>query len=346
LQWQFNKTFLYNIWEYIYEQHAVNSDPLITLVEEDLLGFKPFTGNNSNPSSFSEAQERPMYTALNRLGVDGGNPIFGPVSVVFSPDYVRNITFLTAIDNGMWEAECNFTFNHHNISGSWPGPLDCSQSMTPGTYGAIAHVVLASEMFWKNAKYRDGSNFPSPLIIMLQRQYQQHPPDVNTHTQIQYLEADLAGAVFIPNGSPNGSPSGSTGPSNGSPNGVKFVIGQAPSLFGTAAGLALQQWCVKNDWALLWSSGFNCIGTPTECNGTTAAARRGGGRGRIQTAMATLHSTDSNATLTSGVFRLIDPLVQSLSRRPLNVTSSAQTVSAFAQQWAVVAKAINSRYRK
>ena len=39
-----------------------------------------------------------------------GNPQFGPVSAVFAPAFVRNMTIIAPIDTGAWEAECNSSF--------------------------------------------------------------------------------------------------------------------------------------------------------------------------------------------------------------------------------------------
>ena len=139
--------------------------------------FRPFANGTgaANPSTFAEAAERPIYTALNTRGVDAGNPEFGPISVVFETGYVRDMAFVTAADSGAWVAICNATFNQGHVEAVWPGPLDCTQPTAPGTFGALNHVVLASERLWRPS---NGSS--SPLVSMLARLYQRPPPPVST----------------------------------------------------------------------------------------------------------------------------------------------------------------------
>jgi hypothetical protein len=338
LQWQVShnkgggKRFFYSIWEFVFENKLVNNDKLVHLVEVDLRGFKAFTGaNGTSPLNFTEAQERPIYTALNTLGVDSGNPGFGPISVVFSSQYARNMTFINVADGGLWEAVCNTTYNHGKPSPFWPGPLDCSQPTAPGTFGALNHNILAAEMLWKHADIGRGnsdatssssadspaSNSPeqaviaakSPLLLTLQRLFQDPPPAVSTQDQIKYLEPDIAGAVFIPDG-------------------IKFVIGVFSALFGTADGKLLQEWCVRNGWALLWAPGFFCTpgNTPQHC--TAVAEGRNG------------TSSFTEAALTSGFARMVDPIVQQQLSRPLNVSAIGPDVTAaFVSEWERVGNA-------
>ena len=81
------------------------------LAEVGLMGFPPFKnvteGSGDLPHTWAEACDRPTYTALNLWKNSLGNPKFGPVAVVFSPEYVANLTLLLPVDSGLWEAECN-----------------------------------------------------------------------------------------------------------------------------------------------------------------------------------------------------------------------------------------------
>ena len=295
LQWQFYNASGYfsGIWEYIFLTNGSNNDPLIKVVEEDLRGFRAF-GNGTgaiNPSSFAEAVERPIYTALNTRQVDAGNPDFGPVSVVFNTGYAKNMTFVTPADSGMFVAICNSSFNKGNISSFWPGPLDCTQPAAPGTFGALNHVLLASERLWRPANTTSGS---SPLASSLRRLYQRPAPPADTADTFTYLEADLAGNALLPAA-------------------VKFVIGGFSQLFGTEDGRLLQRWCAANGWALLWAPGLSCAAGYSE----EQCAQVADGHGDNS-------STLNNATghvLQSGVRRLIDPVVEEGSRRPLNATT-------------------------
>jgi len=41
------------------------------------------------------------------------------------------------------------------------------------------------------------------------------------------------------------------------PTAISFVIGSFPSLFGTATGARLREWCASQGWLLVWSLGLN-----------------------------------------------------------------------------------------
>ena len=74
LHWQYQNNngdagFFFSIWEAVFARNITNDDPLVVLVEEDLRGFRKFTGvNGTQPRTFAEAQERPIYAALNTQG--------------------------------------------------------------------------------------------------------------------------------------------------------------------------------------------------------------------------------------------------------------------------------------
>lgn len=105
----------YNLWEmsYLGLKHASflsNCD----LAEVGLMGFPPFknASHGELPHTFAEATDRPTYTALNLWFNSMGNPKFGPVAVVFAPEYVRNMTMLLPVDSGLWEGSCNKSHRH------------------------------------------------------------------------------------------------------------------------------------------------------------------------------------------------------------------------------------------
>ena len=107
-----------------------------------LFGFPPFKGvregSGDLPHSFAEASDRPTYTALNLWRNSVGNPKFGPVSVVFSPGYAGNLTFVLPVDSGLWESSCNRSAleirRRSGLSsgaaskggGFYPGRMNCS----------------------------------------------------------------------------------------------------------------------------------------------------------------------------------------------------------------------------
>ena len=50
--------------------------------------------------TLAEAGQRPVYAAWNSRKVDVGNPMFGSISAIFAPDFVRNMTLIAPIDTG------------------------------------------------------------------------------------------------------------------------------------------------------------------------------------------------------------------------------------------------------
>eukprot|EP01052_Picozoa_sp_SAG31_P013700 SAG31_NODE_831_length_11669_cov_3.410026_3_plen_365_part_00 len=97
--------------------HGMPQDfrPATDVAEVGLFGFPEFenvTELSGNLVSYTltEAIERPVYTAFNSRKVDVGNPMFGPISAVFAPDFMRNMTLIAPIDTGAWEGECNSSY--------------------------------------------------------------------------------------------------------------------------------------------------------------------------------------------------------------------------------------------
>ena len=85
------------------------------VAEVGLFGFPEFhnvskvAGYAEKGPSLADAIERPIYAAWGNRKVDIGNPMFGPITAIFTPSYVRNMTLIAPIDTGAWEGECNTT---------------------------------------------------------------------------------------------------------------------------------------------------------------------------------------------------------------------------------------------
>jgi hypothetical protein len=299
LEFELNARAFYNIWEVAFLTKSFDVISATSRTEVDMFGFQPFTGGNmtdpgSQPRSFEEAQERPIYTALNARAVNSGNPNFGPVSAVFRPAYVQNMTFVAPLDTGIWEMVCNASNpgTHGTSRGSGAASrrelalgrlaaapqdiLNCSAwgGHGMGTLEHLDHLILASEKLWNNA---------STLLETLNRLFEtvetvepatspssssssstlaSSTPAVSAGaalplTMLQafhYFEANLAGNVLLPDG-------------------IKHVLGSA-RLLGSAAASMLRDWCVLNNWALLWSAGPVCSTpkTPALCYGPNASS--------------------------------------------------------------------------
>jgi hypothetical protein len=112
--------WFYNLWT-PWVLNLTNSTPG---GPEDAMETGPFHmkefANGRSPASLDEAAQRPVYTAFNDRLVDAGNPHFGDICMVFSPDYVRPMTIVAPMDTGLWVMLCN-----QSGSGFGPPPPPC-----------------------------------------------------------------------------------------------------------------------------------------------------------------------------------------------------------------------------
>lgn len=75
------------------------------------MGFCLFSGGlfvgNVMPLILVEVVERLLYTTVNVLHLDTGNPGFGDVSMILRPGYAQPFALLEPVDTGNWEDSCN-----------------------------------------------------------------------------------------------------------------------------------------------------------------------------------------------------------------------------------------------
>jgi hypothetical protein len=109
--------------------------------------------------------------------------------------------------------------------------------------------------------------------------------------------------------------------------GVNFVIASFPTLFGTPTGREVQQWCVTNNWPLVWANGLNCTGTLPEC----VTLMTGG--------VTNLTMSD----LVGGHTRLLDPVVNEKLRTKVNMTVPGPALTAFDDQFERVGEMIQNK---
>jgi hypothetical protein len=137
--------------------------------ETQLMGFPPFTGEGGQPADFAEASQRPVYGLLNLLAIDGANPFFGDVGVVFRNEWVRNASLYFPTDTGNWAAyntskhaagHCGFPVSLEQSS--WP-------SRVPGISGHIDHILLAFEQSYSGPNRCREAAFASPLATIFRR---------------------------------------------------------------------------------------------------------------------------------------------------------------------------------
>jgi hypothetical protein len=191
---------------------------------------------------------------------------------VFRPSYAQPLSLVEPVDTGNWEDACN---SSHPLPPpaqrkcTYPYPLNCSQwDRTQGTFAHMDHIILA------NARLLDGglaNCTGGRLGRVFRRLYGEldsfgHPPPVDTAKElISFMEPDIAGAVRFADG------------------GVKLLVADFPSLFGTEDGERLRRVCRKWRWPLLWGLGPNGAHGPAALSGraldpavcSATASRRG-----------------------------------------------------------------------
>lgn len=67
--------------------------------------------------------------------------MFGPISAIFSPDFVRNMTIIAPIDTGAWEGECNSTYGMpgHNPA---TDPTTCARHKNASSYSETIQRLI------------------------------------------------------------------------------------------------------------------------------------------------------------------------------------------------------------
>jgi hypothetical protein len=315
-----NASYFMNIWEYAFAvAHDFDVTPAAALIEVNAFGFPPFTGGNatdpgSQPASFAEAQERPIYTALNARAVDAGNPNFGPISAAFAPSYVRNMTFVAPVDTGLWEMICNET--HHFGDDDGGGDDDDSNSSSSSSSSSSSRA--APRVGRKLEQRRHRHRYRHLTAQLGQRHFRPFNCSAwagETYGTLEHLDHVLLASdalwnnastlletlnrLFEPLGS--GAATRVTGLQAfryleadlaGNvllPAGVKHVLGGARLLGSRQQAHSLREWCVANGWALLWAQGFECL-TPAQpqlCYGNRS----------------------SDDAIGAGQLRVLDPLV-------------------------------------
>eukprot|EP00401_Gymnodinium_catenatum_P013584 CAMPEP_0117500224 /NCGR_PEP_ID=MMETSP0784-20121206/22666_1 /TAXON_ID=39447 /ORGANISM="" /LENGTH=500 /DNA_ID=CAMNT_0005295427 /DNA_START=62 /DNA_END=1565 /DNA_ORIENTATION=- len=230
-----NASHFLGLWEEMLHYHDLRLLPAffrtgIDNVEVKYYGLQPFA-RPAMPASPAEAQYRGVYSLVNFLRVDAGSPLYGDISVVFSPSFAKSAFILSAFDSGSWMNLCNNTgqpmlqevssFDYPHNCSAFPGHAGL------GTMEHFEHLFAINENYWASA---------SNLSLNLAQLFGGAP--MRGIDFVQYVEAMSIGTIPFPDG-------------------VKFVLASFPSLFGTPEGTSLRAWCRKHGWLLLWALGPN-----------------------------------------------------------------------------------------
>lgn len=283
-----------------------------SLAEIGMMGFAPFTGadaaGNPEPKSFEEAALRPFYTTANLLHLPTGDPWFGDVTVVLRNSEAQPMALLEPSDTGQFQDFCNSSRPQAGTCG-YPIPMNCSG--VPGmTYGAWpqgtfehhVHTLLGNVRLWESGA---GAAVPNCTQGVLPRIFgalfgnSSSRDKLNYAELLTFVEVNIAGTVQYPQG-------------------VKLIVAEFASLFGTQAGKRVQAWAMQHGWMLAWAFGNSGEQAPQ------------------------LYGKHlDQATWSADGGRVLDPVVLAHSTANLSATPSAATT--FEALWAANSSSTNLR---
>uniref|UniRef100_A0A7S3JZZ1 ILEI/PANDER domain-containing protein n=1 Tax=Aureoumbra lagunensis TaxID=44058 RepID=A0A7S3JZZ1_9STRA len=229
-----------NSWEMIFLSNETSlncSDYIVQqAAEENLYGFPPFSStNNCIPPNFQAAANRPVYTAINSLRIDVGNPAFGDVSLVWRRSNFADVAGIVAhCDTGIWEFECDpvqahpqdFWLDHPNCTQGPPGPF----------FGSLTHF---SHLFQHSNNFFNDTNWLGlQTCRMLSTEDWGVEALVTASQTLEYWETVVAKTASL------------------TPSRIRFVIASFASLFGhDEIGDRLRRICRRKGWILVWGFG-------------------------------------------------------------------------------------------
>ncbi|GAB5353709.1 hypothetical protein AAMO2058_000057200 [Amorphochlora amoebiformis] len=220
-----NSTYFENLWELVALGYRNRSDNSITNGAE--VGIMKFTNFTTFPPNFRESSQRPVYTAVNTLKIDMGNIDFGNLSAVFNREFSDNMTLMFMIDTGIIEFSCN-----KSLLRNFSFPVDCEYVLNHitdvGTPEYFNHLLLGNQRTWATQTLQDH------MARTLASKWGE--PRLSSTRIVTYLEADIAGALWYPEG-------------------IKFLLASFPAYFGSSAGHLIRKWCQQRGWALIWVLG-------------------------------------------------------------------------------------------
>jgi len=240
-----------------------------------LYGFPAFSRGDCLPSSFSEASDRPLYSAVNTQRIDVGNPQFGDVTLVWSRRYAaEDAVIMSYLDTGMWEMMCDDavagalqstrppTAREEEEEDAPPESEDEEEEgPVPEDHPALAGgpPMFAPANCWVGSPKERGLGSTSSFLHLVpssQLYYNEtnwlarsacrmlstepwglETPVLQSET-LQYWEAVVAKTPYVED------------------HNVRFVVASFKSLFGDVdSGARLREICKRQRWVLLWGYG-------------------------------------------------------------------------------------------
>jgi hypothetical protein len=181
-----------------------------------------------------------IYVANNLRQLDSGSqPVFGDVTAIFSRSYVQNMVIIAPMDTGLYGMKCLKTAIPQQLNLSWYHP-NCSAwpRQITGTLAHFDHLILP------NLQYPINSSTTKDTILDEARRLLGRTslagrgyadlPKIALADADAYFESNILGNPELSRG-------------------VKFLIGNFPSLFATPEGRKLQALAQSRGWPLTWS---------------------------------------------------------------------------------------------
>lgn len=204
-------------------------------IEEAIFGSVPFQIDQK--PTWEEAADRLIYVASNMREFDFGScTTFGDVTAVFDADYVKDMVVIAPMDTGLYWMHCRGSSQHH-----WGPQPNCSAwpSEVVGTLDHLDHLILPNLAYFYN------SSESGQTIIDGAKAFFSHSafdpdyaslPNITSAEVLMYLESNVMGNPRMAGG-------------------VKFLIGNFATLFGTDLGHRLQELAAYYAWPLFWAYG-------------------------------------------------------------------------------------------
>ena len=221
------------------------------VANEGIFGLPAF-GGDEKPSSYADATSRLTYGALNLMRRGVGQAFYGDVAAVFHPRY-RSLVAVAPMDSGLWTMTCNQSYRSEPHASRPPSTslrIDCEHAQTPGVPGAMDHVILNYHRMRNVSKadvHRDvqrqlpTSADSRDMIIRLLLEWgpaedrEAALEELGSSGAFDYAEANILGNVHFAD------------------HGVKMLVANLNTLFGTARGQRLREWARDSGLVLTWA---------------------------------------------------------------------------------------------
>lgn len=209
------------------------------------------------------------------------------------------MALLEPSDTGQFQDYCNSSRAQAHTCG-YPIPMNCSGvpgmaygSWPQGTFDHHVHTLLGNVLLWESGTV---AAVPNCTQGVLARTFgalfgNASSTKLNYAELLTFVEVNIAGTVQYPDG-------------------VKLIVAEFASLFGTQAGERVRAWAIKHRWMLAWALGNNAQGQAPALYGK--------------------HLDQSSWSADGG--RVLDPVV--LGHSTANLSATPSGVAAFEEQWA------------